>query len=60
MDIKKEKEMLIKELEEINSNISKEDIKKLSKTELLEFTKANLKIQKNLAILQAAEKAGII
>jgi len=60
MDIKKEKDLLLKELEIVNSNISKEDIKKLSKKELLEFTKVNLKIQKNLAILQAAENAGII
>lgn len=60
MDIKKEKDLLLKELESVNSNISQEDIKKLSKKELLEFTKVNLKIQKNLAILQAAENAGII
>jgi len=60
MDIKKEKDLLLKELEIVNSNISKEDIKKLSKKELLEFNKINLKIQKNLAILQAAENAGII
>ncbi len=60
MDIKEKKELLLKELEEINSSISPEDIKKLSKKELLEFTKVNLQIQKNLTILQAAEDAGII
>lgn len=60
MDIKKEKELLLKELETVNSSISKEDIKKLSKKELLEFAKVNLEIQKNLTILQAAEDAGII
>ncbi|MBQ3145972.1 MAG: hypothetical protein IJB90_05425 [Clostridia bacterium] len=60
MDIRKEKELLTKKLEEINANISKEDIKKLSRKELLEFAKVNLEIQKNLTILQAAEDAGII
>ena len=60
MDIKREKEMLLKKLEAVNSEISEEDIKKLSKKELLEFTKVNLKIQKNLAILKSAEDAGMI
>jgi len=60
MEIRKEKELLTKKLEEINANISKEDIKKLSRKELLEFAKVNLEIQKNLTILQAAEDAGII
>lgn len=60
MDIRKEKELLTKKLEEINANISKEEIKKLSRKELLEFAKVNLEIQKNLTILQAAEDAGIV
>ncbi len=60
MDIKANKELLEKQLEEINSNISKEELKKLSKKELLELAKVNLEIQKNLTILQAAEDAGII
>ncbi len=60
MDIKANKELIEKQLEEINSNISKEELKKLSKKELLELAKVNLEIQKNLTILQAAEDAGII
>lgn len=60
MEIKEEKDLLVKELEKINANITKEDLKKLSRKEQLEFAKVNLKIQKNLAILQAAEDAGII
>lgn len=60
MDLKEKKELILKQLEAVNSEIKKEDIKKLSKRELLEFTKLNLEIQKNLEILQAAEDAGII
>ena len=60
MDIKANKELIEKQLEEINSNISKEELKKLSKKELLELAKVNLERQKNLTILQAAEDSGII
>lgn len=60
MEIKDKKDELIKALEKVNSNITKEDIEKMSKEELLEFTKLNLEIQKNLTILQAAEDAGMI
>lgn len=60
MEIRDKKDQLIKVLEKVNSNITKEDIEKMSKEELLEFTKLNLEIQKNLTILQAAEDAGMI
>lgn len=60
MDIRDKKDELIEMLEKVNSNITKEDIKNMSKEELLEFTKLNLKIQKNLTILQAAEDAEVI
>ena len=60
MSIKEKKELLLKQLEEANADIIKEDIRKLSRRELLEITKINLEIRKNLTILEAAEKAGII
>lgn len=60
MEIKEKKELLMRELDKINSDISKEDIKKLSRKDLLELAKVNLEIQKNLAILQVAEDSGII
>ena len=60
MNLKEKKELILKQLEAVNSEIREEDIKKLSKKELLEFTKLNLEIQKNLTILQAAEDAGLI
>lgn len=60
MNLKEKKELILKQLEAVNSEIKEEDIKKLSKKELLEFTKLNLEIQKNLTILQAAEDAGLI
>lgn len=59
-EFKEKKRLLEAELEKINADIRNEDIKKMSKKDLLEFTKINLEIQKNLAILQAAEDAEII
>lgn len=57
MDIKKEKEEIRKLLDEINSNIEKEDLDNASKKELLEYIKLNLEIEQKLAVIEAWEKA---
>lgn len=60
MDIKEKKKNLEKQLEQLNSNLNKEELEKISRKELLELVKINLEIQKNLTILQAAEDAEFI
>lgn len=57
MDVKKEKEEIRKLLDEINSNIEKEDLDNASKKELLEYIKLNLEIEQKLAVIEAWEKA---
>lgn len=57
MDIKKEKEEIRRLLDEVNSNIEKEDLDNESKKELLEYVKLNLEIEKKLAVIEAWEKA---
>ncbi len=57
MDIQKEKEEIKKLLDEVNSNLEKEDIDNASKKELLEYIKLNLEIEKKLAVIGEWEKA---
>lgn len=56
-ELMKTKEEILKRLEEINNNITKEDIKNASVAELAEYTKLTLEIQKKLAIIEEIEKA---
>lgn len=55
MDIKKEKEEIIKELEKINQNITKDDIENASTEELLKYAELNLEIKRKLEIIAALE-----
>ena len=48
---------MIRQLDEINNNISEEDLKKASTNELAEYTKLTLEIQKKLLIIEAVEKS---
>ncbi len=57
MDIQKEKEEIKKLLDEVNSNLEKEEIDNASKKELLEYIKLNLEIEKKLAVIGEWEKA---
>ena len=57
MDIQKEKEEIKKLLDEVNSNLEKEEIENTSKKELLEYIKLNLEIEKKLAVIGEWEKA---
>lgn len=53
----KTKEEILNRLEEINKSITKEDIKNASVSELAEYTKLTLEIQKKLEIIEEIEKA---
>lgn len=53
----KTKEEILNRLEEINKSITKEDIKNASVSELAEYTKLTLEIQKKLLIIEAVEKS---
>lgn len=55
MDIQKEKEDIIRELQEINSEITKEDIQNASTEQLLKYAELNLEIKRKLEIIQALE-----
>ena len=55
MDIQKEKEEIIKELQDINNDIKKEDLQKASTDELLKYAELNLEIRKKLEMIQALE-----
>lgn len=52
MDIQNEKEQIIKELQNINSNVTKEDLQNASMEDLLKYAELNLEIRKKLEILQ--------
>lgn len=54
------KEEILKQLEEINKNITKEDLEKASIEDLAEYTKLTLEIQKKLAVIEALEKSNNI
>ena len=56
MDIQKEKEEIIKELQKINEQITKEDIANATTEELLEYFELNMNIKRKLEIIQALEK----
>lgn len=53
MSILEEKANLERKLQEINNNISSEDIKSATTEELKEYLKLNLQIKKKLEILDA-------
>ena len=55
MDIQKEKEDIIRELQEINSEITKEDIQNASTEQLLKYAELNLEIKRKLEIIQALD-----
>ena len=55
MDIQKEKEEIIKELDNINESVTKEDLKNASMEELLKYAELNLEIRKKIEMLQALE-----
>lgn len=55
MDIQKEKEEIIKELQNINNDIKKEDLQNASTDELLKYAELNLEIRKKLEMIQALE-----
>ena len=55
MDIQKQKEEIIKELQNINGDITKEDLKEATTEELLKYAELNLEIRKKLEIIQALE-----
>ena len=50
-ELKKEKEMLLKELDDLNNSITQEDIESASIEDSLKFTKLVLEIRRKLAIL---------
>lgn len=50
------KEELLKQLEEINKNITKEDLENATNEELLEYTKLTLEIKKKIIAIEAIEK----
>lgn len=56
MDIQEKKNEILKELEKVNSEISKEDIEKASTEELERYLELNLEIQKKLEMLDAIKK----
>ena len=56
-ELMRQKEEIIRQLDEINNNISEEDLKKASTKELAEYTKFTLEIQKKLLIIEAVEKS---
>ena len=56
-ELMKQKEEIIRQLDEINNNISEEDLKNASTKELAEYTKLTLEIQKKLLIIEAVEKS---
>lgn len=51
------KEEILKQLDEINENIKKEDLENASVEELAEYTKLTLEIQGKLKIIEALEKS---
>lgn len=59
-ELMKTKEEILKQLEEINKNITQEDLKNASVEELAEYTKLTLEIQKKLTIIDAIEKSNNI
>lgn len=59
-ELMKVKEEILKQLEEINQNITKEDIEKASIEELAEYTKLTLEMKKKLNIIEAIEKSNNI
>ena len=56
-ELMRQKEEIIRQLDEINNNISEEDLKKASTKELAEYTKLTLEIQKKLLVIEAVEKS---
>lgn len=56
-ELMRQKEEIIRQLDEINNNISEEDLKNASTKELAEYTKLTLEIQKKLLIIEAVEKS---
>ena len=59
-ELMKTKEEILKQLEEINKNITQEDLKNATVSELAEYTKLTLEIQKKLTIIDAIEKSNNI
>lgn len=56
-ELMRQKEEIIRQLDEINNNISEEDLKNASTKELAEYTKLTLEIQKKLLVIEAVEKS---
>ena len=56
-ELMKAKEEILKQLDEINKNITEEDLKNATVKELAEYTKLTLEIQKKLAVIEALEKS---
>ena len=56
-ELMRQKEEIIRQLDEINNNISEEDLKNASTKELAEYTKLTLEKQKKLLIIEAVEKS---
>lgn len=56
-ELMKTKEEILKQLDEINKNITQEDLKNATVEELAEYTKLTLEIQKKLAVIEAIEKS---
>jgi len=56
-ELMKAKEEILKQLDEINNNISKADIENASLADKAEYMKLTLEIQKKLAIIEALEEA---
>lgn len=56
-ELMKIKEEILNQLEEINKNITKEDLENASVEELAEYTKLTLDIQKKLKVIEAVEKS---
>lgn len=55
MNIQEKKEMIIKELEKINTALRPEDIKEASTEELVKYLELNLDIKRKLEIIEAIQ-----
>lgn len=55
-EIIKQKQEILKKLDEINNSVTKEDLRNATVAEKAEFMKLTLEIQKKLTIIEAAEE----